>query len=101
MNAPPTIPTPRTLDCRGRGLSFGGEPCIVGILNVTPDSFSDGGCFLDIDPALAHARRMIAEGAAILDIGGQSTRPGYEEISAEEEIDHCDARTGAESSSFN
>jgi dihydropteroate synthase len=55
-------------------------------LNVTPDSFSDGGRFLDIDAALAHARLMIAEGAGMIDIGGQSTRPGYEEISEEEEF---------------
>jgi dihydropteroate synthase len=71
MKASPTIPEQRTLDCRGRPLSLGGEPCIVGILNVTPDSFSDGGRFLDIDAALAHARLMIAEGAGLIDIGGQ------------------------------
>lgn len=59
---------------------------VMGILNATPDSFSDGGDFLDVEHALAHAREMVAEGAAILDVGGESTRPGHEEISAEVEI---------------
>ncbi len=48
----------------------------MGVLNVTPDSFSDGGRYLDLDSALAHARRMVGEGAAIIDVGGESTRPG-------------------------
>jgi len=59
---------------------------IMGILNVTPDSFSDGGSFCDVDLALEHARDMIEKGAHILDIGGESTRPGYTQISEEEEI---------------
>lgn len=59
----------------------------MGILNVTPDSFNDGGQFLDRDAALAHAERMIAEGADIIDVGGESTRPGGEPISTGEEID--------------
>ena len=59
---------------------------IMGILNVTPDSFSDGGKFNSIDAALRHAGQMIKEGADILDIGGESTRPGYTKISDEEEI---------------
>jgi dihydropteroate synthase len=59
---------------------------IMGILNVTPDSFSDGGKFLDADEALAHAEQMISEGADIIDVGGESTRPGGEPISHEEEI---------------
>src|SRR5687768_615878 len=59
---------------------------IMGILNVTPDSFSDGGQFLSLDQALAHAEQMIAEGADIIDVGGESTRPGGEPISVEEEI---------------
>ena len=58
----------------------------MGILNVTPDSFSDGGKFNQMDAALKHAEEMIADGAAILDIGGESTRPGYTKISDEEEI---------------
>jgi dihydropteroate synthase len=58
----------------------------MGILNVTPDSFADGGQFLDSAQAIEHAKLMAAEGAAIIDIGGQSTRPGFPEISAEEEV---------------
>lgn len=60
---------------------------IMGILNVTPDSFSDGGTHNTLDAALTHAEKMIAEGADIIDIGGESTRPGYIQISDEEEID--------------
>ena len=59
---------------------------IMGILNVTPDSFSDGGNYNDMDKALFHAEQMIKDGAAILDIGGESTRPGHIKISEEEEI---------------
>ena len=58
----------------------------MGILNITPDSFSDGGQFLDFDKAVAHAEQMIAEGADIIDVGGESTRPGGEPVSIEEEI---------------
>ena len=57
----------------------------MGILNVTPDSFSDGGRHAGTQAALGHARRMIAEGADIIDIGGESTRPGAQPVSAEEE----------------
>jgi dihydropteroate synthase len=60
---------------------------IMGILNVTPDSFSDGGRFLSLDDALAQAEKMISEGADIIDVGGESTRPGGEPISVEEEIE--------------
>lgn len=60
---------------------------VMGILNVTPDSFSDGGKFNQLDAALKHAEEMIADGAAIIDIGGESTRPGYTMISEEEEIE--------------
>jgi dihydropteroate synthase len=59
---------------------------LVGILNLTPDSFSDGGKFAAGESAIAQASRLVEEGAAIIDVGGQSTRPGYEEISDEEEI---------------
>ncbi len=59
---------------------------VMGILNVTPDSFSDGGHFHNIDAALIHARRMISEGAAMIDIGGESTRPGSLPVSAKDEI---------------
>jgi dihydropteroate synthase len=57
----------------------------MGILNVTPDSFSDGGAFIRVDAAVAQARRMLDEGAAILDVGGESTRPGSDPVSADEE----------------
>ena len=59
----------------------------MGILNVTPDSFSDGGVFLAPESALARARRMLDEGAAIIDVGGESTRPGAPAVSAQEELD--------------
>lgn len=59
---------------------------IMGILNVTPDSFSDGGKFIEEKAALIHVEQMIAEGADIIDVGGESTRPGYTQISDEEEI---------------
>jgi dihydropteroate synthase len=59
---------------------------IMGVLNVTPDSFSDGGNFLAVDKALEHGLRMAAEGAHIVDVGGESTRPGAEPIAAEEEL---------------
>lgn len=59
---------------------------VMGILNVTPDSFSDGGNFVNADDAIRQAEKMIAEGADIIDIGGESTRPGSQRISAEEEI---------------
>ena len=58
----------------------------MGILNVTPDSFSDGGRFFSVDRAVAHAKQMTAEGAAIIDVGGESTRPGSDFVSAEEEL---------------
>ena len=59
---------------------------IMGILNVTPDSFSDGGRWNETDDALSHAWTMAEEGADIIDIGGESTRPGHQQISDEEEI---------------
>jgi dihydropteroate synthase len=59
---------------------------VMGILNVTPDSFSDGGRFSDVDAAFAHARQMIAHGAEILDVGGESTRPGAAPVDEQEEI---------------
>src|SRR5688500_5641086 len=67
-------------------MPIGERTLIMGILNVTPDSFSDGGLFLSVDDAVAHAERLISEGADILDVGGESTRPGGEPVSAEEEI---------------
>ena len=59
---------------------------VMGILNVTPDSFSDGGLHNKPNEAVAHALKMIEEGAAIIDIGGESTRPGFEGVSEEEEL---------------
>ena len=67
-------------------MPIGERPLIMGILNVTPDSFSDGGLFASVDEAAAHAERLVSEGADIIDVGGESTRPGGEPISAEEEI---------------
>jgi len=61
-------------------------PSVMGVVNVTPDSFSDGGVHLDSDRAAAAARRMLEDGAAIVDVGGESTRPGSEGVSAEEEL---------------
>ena len=61
-------------------------PLVMGVLNVTPDSFSDGGRFADVDAAVAHARAMVDAGAALIDIGGESTRPGSERVAAEEQI---------------
>ncbi len=63
------------------------SPAVMGVLNVTPDSFSDGGRYTDIDAAKRHAERMANEGAAIIDVGGESTRPGAAEIDVQQEID--------------
>ena len=62
------------------------EPRVMGILNVTPDSFSDGGRFDRLEAALAHAEQLLADGADILDIGGESTRPGAPFVSPEDEL---------------
>jgi dihydropteroate synthase len=67
-------------------MPIGQRTLIMGILNITPDSFSDGGQFFDFDSALAHAEQMIADGADIIDVGGESTRPGGDPVSAEDEI---------------
>ena len=66
-------------------LPWGVRTLVMGVLNVTPDSFSDGGRFFDRARALEHAERLVAEGADILDIGGESTRPGSLDVDAEEE----------------
>jgi dihydropteroate synthase len=70
--------------CVDRALDLG-TPVVMGVLNVTPDSFSDGGVFDDATAAIAHGRRLAAEGAAIVDVGGESTRPGADRVDAEEE----------------
>lgn len=73
------------LNCAGRPLDLS-RPCVMGILNVTPDSFSDGGDFVGADAAIAHALHMQGAGAAIIDVGGESTRPGSIGVSVEEEL---------------
>jgi dihydropteroate synthase len=62
------------------------RPSVLGVVNVTPDSFSDGGRFLSPEVAIAQARRLLGEGAALVDVGGESTRPGAEPVSADEEL---------------
>jgi dihydropteroate synthase len=73
------------LDCAGKPLDLT-RPQVMGILNITPDSFSDGGDFFPPAIALEHARRMVEEGAAIIDVGGESTRPGAQAVSESEEL---------------
>jgi dihydropteroate synthase len=75
-------------EARGRPLLVAAaeRPAVMAILNVTPDSFSDGGRALSVDDALEHARRLIAEGADLLDLGGESTRPGAEPVAVSEEL---------------
>ncbi|MBL3645284.1 dihydropteroate synthase [Peribacillus frigoritolerans] len=75
------------IKCGSFDLDYSNKTLIMGILNVTPDSFSDGGKYNRIDAALKHAERMVKDGADILDVGGESTRPNYERISDEEEIE--------------
>src|ERR671910_680978 len=67
------------------GRTLGPDPVLVGVLNVTPDSFSDGGDFLDPAKAASHAAAMLDEGARIIDVGGESTRPGSDPVPQEEE----------------
>ncbi|MBS4175749.1 dihydropteroate synthase [Bacillus sp. FJAT-49736] len=74
------------IQCGPYRLDFQHKTMIMGILNVTPDSFSDGGKFIDSEKALLHAKEMVSDGADIIDIGGESTRPGHDPVSAEEEI---------------
>ena len=77
----------RAWHIRDRTLPIGERTLVMGVLNVTPDSFSDGGQFLTLDKALAHAEQMISQGADIIDVGGESTRPNRDEpVSVEEEI---------------
>jgi dihydropteroate synthase len=69
-----------------RGLPFFNRCVVMGVVNVTPDSFSDGGLFFDVAEAVAHGLRLVAAGADIVDVGGESTRPGAQRVSAEEEL---------------
>jgi dihydropteroate synthase len=75
-----------SLDCGGRNLSLE-TPVVMGILNVTPDSFSDGGQFFSREPSFKQAKIMVEAGAAIIDVGGESTRPGARGVEANEELD--------------
>ncbi|GBF11378.1 dihydropteroate synthase [Tepidibacillus sp. HK-1] len=77
----------RTLHSKGIDLTIGRHTLVMGILNVTPDSFSDGGKYNQLAIALKHAKKMIADGADIIDVGGESTRPGHQEVSVEEELE--------------
>ena len=77
--------TVQTLDCNGRPLVLD-RARVMGIVNVTPDSFSDGGAHDNVDTAVAHGLRLAAEGADILDVGGESTRPGAEPVGVDEEL---------------
>ncbi|MGN4127693.1 dihydropteroate synthase [Lysinibacillus sphaericus] len=74
------------LTINGITLDYTRETFVMGILNVTPDSFSDGGKYNNVASAVAQAKKMVVEGAKIIDVGGESTRPGYERISDEDEI---------------
>ena len=67
-----------------------GNACIMGVLNVTPDSFSDGGHYTEIEQALAQVAKMVEEGAKIIDVGGESTRPGYTFVETEEDYHSMD-----------
>lgn len=75
-----------TWRCRERVLTIGERPLLMGIVNVTPDSFSDGGMYREPSAAVNHALRLVAEGAEIVDIGGESTRPGAVDVDAGEEL---------------
>jgi len=85
--SPPWVERPAHRICLpdGRSLDCAAATLVMGILNVTPDSFSDGGRFFERKEAIAHGERMASEGADIIDVGGESTRPGSEPVSAQEE----------------
>lgn len=85
----------------GRDFEIKGHTYVMGILNVTPDSFSDGGSYNTVDRALYRVEEMVSEGMDVLDIGGESTRPGYTPISEEEEINRISAVIEKVKSSFN
>lgn len=80
------MPASPEILCRDRRLILDGTPHLVGILNVTDDSFFDGGQHNHLSDAVSHARLLVAEGATVIDVGGQSTRPGYVEVGPDEEI---------------
>jgi len=76
----------KKISCGKKEIILGQRTLIMGILNVTPDSFSDGGKYNNLDAAMKQAEKLIADGADIIDIGGESTRPGHTQITVEEEI---------------
>lgn len=76
----------RTIQCREFDLNIGEKTLVMGILNVTPDSFSDGGSYNNVSQALNHAITMVKEGADMIDVGGESTRPGSDEVGEKEEL---------------
>ena len=78
--------TPLVWDCRSRRFEIGPRPLVMGVVNVTPDSFSDGGRYLDPAAAVAHGLQLLADGADILDVGGESTRPGADPVPEDEEL---------------
>src|SRR5258708_16393570 len=80
------MPQPMMWKPRRRTFDLRQSAKIMGILNVTPDSFSDGGQFFSLEAAALHARELIAEGAEIIDVGGESNRPGADPVSLEEEL---------------
>lgn len=77
---------PQLLHCGTHTIDLHEKTAVMGVLNVTPDSFSDGGLYTDIDRAVEHAKQMEEDGADMIDIGGESTRPGYTEVPVEEEL---------------
>ncbi|WOO41162.1 dihydropteroate synthase [Rubellicoccus peritrichatus] len=80
------MPSRKTYHTKRKELSLGSKTYLVGILNLTPDSFSDGGIFVETEQAVAHFNAMVKAGAEIIDIGGESTRPGHTPVPANEEI---------------
>ncbi|MEE9151173.1 MAG: dihydropteroate synthase [Thermoplasmata archaeon] len=76
----------RLINCKNHTLEIGRRTLVMGIVNVTPDSFSDGGRFLDAEKAIEHAKRLAKEGADIIDVGGESTQPGSDPVTLEEEM---------------
>ena len=76
----------KTISCGNKEIILGERTLVMGILNVTPDSFSDGGKYNNLDSAMKQAEKLISEGADIIDVGGESTRPGHIQITSEEEI---------------
>lgn len=86
-NPSPDLPASGIWCCRGHKITWGGRTLVMGVLNVTPDSFSDGGRHLEVDAAVARALEMTSEGADIIDVGGESSRPGAEPVSAAEEME--------------